>query len=291
MSHQRGIPNGALYHRQLAAMLKNDPGVRLRLSIARDFTLDPASRLDRLMAETAIDGVLFHVRELKLLQAARAFTREPVSRSHHLNPAVLHRRHDSGRWVHRAEEAGADAYGTVRSESDWTGISPDHDRSQSEASTAGVVAVEESVAGRRFVGFLVSDVNFLAGTIVGLGDWSIERQIRGLDALERSCRERGVPLFVLGPIPPTFSRFANRLVRTANCRLRCRLAGSDVGLALIERTRDDAGHPLTGLDGFHRTVEGHRFIAEQLYEQGMREWVGCIVGGKTDLREAEPQSS
>ena len=285
MSHQLGLPFGALYHRQLASMLRADPQVQLRVSIAREFTLDPASRLEHLMSETALDGVLVHLREWPLVKSSRLLL-TPLGgvAGTRLHPATFHRNHDFFRGRHRGSGEDTDAYGRTLSESDWASVSDAEDSGDGAMAAAGDVAVEDRlIGGRRIAGFRLRNVNYFLGSIAGLAGWAIEDELLRLDDLARVCRERGVPLFVLGPVPLTYTYWATRLAKTANVRIRRRLRGSDIGFALIERTTDLAGHPLTGLDGFHRTVEGHRFVAEQLYDQGMRDWVGRIVGASRRL--------
>ena len=91
MSHQRGTPLNTLYHRQLAAMLERDPGVRMRVHVARDFGLDYATRLNRLLEARPIDGLLVHVREATITAAAKAFVQVPIDgRSHpvHRHPGA-----------------------------------------------------------------------------------------------------------------------------------------------------------------------------------------------------------
>ncbi|MGA3058712.1 MAG: SGNH/GDSL hydrolase family protein, partial [Candidatus Limnocylindrales bacterium] len=89
--------------------------------------------------------------------------------------------------------------------------------------------------------------------------------------------ERGIPLFVLGPTPTTLSWWASRVTRRANDAIRRRLAGTGVPCALLEGTADGDGRPLLRADGLHLTPDGHRFVAERLYEGGMREWVSGLL--------------
>ena len=97
------------------------------------------------------------------------------------------------------------------------------------------------------------------------------------DALAHACKERGLPLFVLGPTPTTLSWWSSRVTCRANDAIRRRLAGTGVPCALLEGTADAAGRPLVRADGLHLTPDGHRFVAERLYEGGMREWVGGLL--------------
>jgi hypothetical protein len=263
MSHQRGTPLNALYHRQLAAMLSRDPGVRMRAHIVRGFGLDYASRLDRLLAGPRIDGVLVHVREATIVAAARAFVTESMGdrRRRRVNPAMLRRGHP-----HVASGPAA------------VPGPPGKDAREPDAYSDGDDDLQDMpLPGRRIAGVRLRNVNFMLGVMTGLGGWAIEDELLRFDELARACRERGVPLFVLGPTPVTYSIWARRITRQANGRIRRHLSGIDVPCALVEGTSDAAGRPLTRRDGFHMTIAGHEFIAEQLYEQGVRPWVASIL--------------
>lgn len=273
MSHQRGTPLNALYHRQLAALLERDPGVRLRPRIVRDFRLDYVSRLDRLLAGPRVDGVMVHLREVTIVAAARAFVFESIDGQTHRrrNPAMFRRSHQF-----RAEGPASSG-----------GPLPGEDARGSDAYDDDDDDVQDApLPGRRIAGFRLRNLNYMLGVMAGLGGWAIEDGLLRFDDLARACRERGVPLFVLGPTPATYSYWANRVTSQATVRIRRHLSGTDVPCALIEQTRDRAGYSLTRADGFHLTIDGHRFIAEQLYEQGMREWAGRILAARESPRSA-----
>lgn len=121
------------------------------------------------------------------------------------------------------------------------------------------------------------NLNAALGVLVGLDSWAIAEELRRFDEFEEACRNRGLPLFVLGPAPVEYSYWTNRIVRRANAVISRRLSGGDVPFALIEQARDPAGRPLTRVDGVHLTVEGQHFVAELLYKNGMREWVAAIL--------------
>ncbi|MGD0248500.1 MAG: hypothetical protein ABSB75_05530, partial [Candidatus Limnocylindrales bacterium] len=71
---------------------------------------------------------------------------------------------------------------------------------------------------------------------------------------------------------------SSRVTRRANDAIRRRLAGTTVPCALLEGTADAAGRPLVRADGLHLTPDGHRVVAERLFDGGIREWVGEIHG-------------
>lgn len=275
MSHQRGTPLNALYHRQLAAMLEADPGVRLRPHIGRDFEATLRTRFDRLLAEWPLDGVLIHLRAARMVAPARLFCRTRVNGGLHsgLNPALLRRSHPRSfagpsRWssigvaagiypAGRGKPRGPDAYDHLP---DLQDLPPQ---------------------GLRIAGFRVRDLNLALGMLVALDRWAIAEELYEFDEVERACSERGLPLFVLGPTPTTSSSWTNRITARGNVAIRRRLSGTEVPFALIEQLRDSAGHQLTRADGIHQSIEGHRFVAEWLYSQGMREWVAGILAART----------
>jgi hypothetical protein len=267
MSHQHDVPFNGLYQRRLAAMLKADPGVVLRPYIVRDFEMDLRTRLDRIPADQPIDGVLAHIRAANMVVPAHIFRR--LDRDGHsrlvVNPALFRRRHAdtvvltlrSNQIRGRDKPRGPDAYGD----------SPNRQDRPPE--------------GLRIAGFRARNLNIAVGSLVGLDNWAIAEELRRYDEFEQACRERGLPLFVLGPASVEYSYWTGRIVRKANARILRRLAGGDVPFALIEQACDAAGRPLTRVDGIHLTVDGQRFVARLLYEHGMREWVSRSLGRQT----------
>jgi hypothetical protein len=279
MSHQRGTPLNTLYHRQLVVMLERDPGVRLRVHVARDFGLDYEARLNRLLSVRPIDGLLVHVREATITAAAKAFVRVSIDGRwrRRLNPAMLHRGHA--------------AHAAPPTPNDDSPPGPHAHRPDAYADDDLADEVQDRpLPGRRIAGIRLRNVNYMLGALAGLGGWAIDDHLLMVDGLARACRERAVPLFVLGPTPSTYSYWAGRMARQANERLRRHLSVAGIPFALIEGTTDPEGNPLTRADGFHPSLACHRVVAEQLYEQGMLAWVGGIVAARRDAsRPVDPR--
>jgi hypothetical protein len=263
-SHQHRIPLNALYQRQLAGMLEADPGIRLRPYIVRDFELDLRTRLDRLLAGPPMDGVLVHIRAANMVvpgRLVRHLTTVGANPHSVLNPALLSREHPSSAALSlqprsgrgRDKLRGPDAYGD----------SPD--------------SQDRPPRGPRIFGFRVRNLNLALGALVGLDNWAIAEELRRFDEFEKACRECGLPLFAVGPLPVEYSYWTRRIVRKANALIRRHLSGGEVPFALIDQAHDAAGRPLTRADGVHLTVEGQRFLAEVLYDHGMREWMTSIL--------------
>jgi citrate lyase beta subunit len=239
-----------------------DPGVRLRPHIVRDFHMDLSTRLDRLLAEQPVDGVLVHLRVPSIVTPVGVFARASGHgrNRYRLNPALVRRGHPNraARW--RPSSAGSGRM-KLRGTDAW-GDEPD--------------LQDQRPSGIR-------SLNVALGTLVGLGQWAVDEQQYEFDQVERACRERGLPLFVLGPTPAPYSYWANRIVREANATIRRRLSDTNVPFVLVEQVCDREGRPLTRTDGVHLTVDGHRYVAQLLHGHGMSEWVSEIVSVKRQL--------
>jgi hypothetical protein len=209
--------------------------------------------------------VLIHIRST-VVGRARPILRQVVNgRAHYsINPALLRRSHRRGTPPPPQPQVGA---------TPKRGHGPD--------AYAGATVVQDlPPSGRRIAGLRLRNVNAFLGALAGLDRWAVEEQLGEFDDLARACKRRGIPLFVLGPTPATHSYWNNRVVRKANAAIRRRLSGGDVPFALIERPTDPAGHPIIRADGVHLTVEGHRFVAEQLCASDMGGWAARILASR-----------
>jgi hypothetical protein len=252
MSHQHDTPLNALYHRQLAELLAADPGVRLRTRIVRAFDRPYTERLDQLLAGPPIDAVMLHIRVSMVMQSRLLMTRYEHGRPRlSFNPALFRRGHAGLVPATRVDgRREPDAYGDTDANQDLPR------------------------PGRRIAGFRLRNLTYLLGALAGLDRWAIEEDMLGLDALVRACEERGVPLIVLGPTPASYSYWSQRVIRRTNAAIRHRLTGTGIPFALIDGLLDAEGRPLTRVDGLHLTPAGHRYVAERLYEAGLRELAG-----------------
>jgi hypothetical protein len=245
MSHQRGTPVNALYHRVLAELVAAEPGIRLRVRVVRAFDADLLTRL-RMVDPSQVDGVLVHLRAASLVAPVpivRRTWRDGRLRAS-INPALLGR-----------SRAGA-------------GVDPFTDAYDDSPDLQDVAP-----AGPAIAGFRIRNLNVALGCVIGLDRPARHRLLADLDSFKAECRSRQLPFFVLGPAPTTYSWWTNRIVRKGEAAIRKRLAGSDVPYALIERDHDDAGRPLTRADGTHLTIAGQRFVGRLLYERGIGSWM------------------
>ena len=257
LSHQRGTPLNALYHRHLAAMLQASHGIDLRPVVVRHFGQTPVERL-AMLADGRVDGVLIHIRPAGLVGSVPVVRTVWDARGARtaLNPELVpwrrHRPQEPS-----AEEADADAYGA------------DPERQ------------DQAPRGRSIARFRLRNTNIALGVLLGLGRRALAERLRELDAFDRAVRARELPYFVLGPTPATYSWWSQRLVRAANDALRARLDARRASYALIEGTRDDAGAPLTRADGSHVSLAGHRYVAQRLHEAGIGDWMAATLKATT----------
>jgi hypothetical protein len=259
-SHQRNTPINALYHRQLAGLLAADPGVRLRPHVVRAFNRRYVERLDLLLAGPPVDAVMVHVRVLVVHKARLLVARlENGTRRQRVHPALFRRGHS----MRSAQPGPGD--GAAATEASRQSDAYDGKRSDTQ---------DLPPPGRRIAGYRLRNLNYLLGTLAGLDRWAIEEQMLGLDAIVRACENRGVPLIVLGPTPAAYSYWSQLVIRRTNAAIRRRLTGTGIPFALIDCVLDAEGLPLTRVDGLHLTPAGHRYVAERLYEAGVRELAG-----------------
>ena len=252
-SHQRDTPLSALYHRQLAGLLAADPGVRLRPHVVRAFNRRYVDRLDLLLAGPPVDAVMVHVRVVMVDGSRLLMTRYEHGRPRpSFNPALFQRTH--------SPRSGATPTGALH-EPDAYGDGPVYDQDLPRP-------------GRRVAGYRLRNVNYLLGALVGLDSRAIEEEMLALESVVRACEDRAVPLIVLGPTPAAYSYWSQRVIRRTNAAIRRRLTGTGIPFALIDGLLDAEGQPLTRADGLHLTPAGHRYVAERLYEAGMRELAG-----------------
>lgn len=245
LSHQKGIPLSQLYHRQLGRLLEIRDDIRLKVYIAHEFDLDPVERLNELLGRTAVDGVLFHLRNVFVRKAGIvvAFKRDGI-RHRVLHPFLFRRGH--GTWEEleaRQFDTSAPIIRQLAEPLDEHNITP---------------------TGRTMAGIRFRDINYLLGKIVGLDTWAIEDELRILDRFLNACRERKVPVFVMGPTPMAASPMKDALCTDMGRVLNERTARHGVSCCTLNDLAGN-GPAIQTADGRHMTAEGHRVIAEKLY--------------------------
>ncbi len=264
MSSQAGIPFSKLYHRQLAAILDREDGIHLRVVIAREFESEYVDRLNSILCDTRLDGVLLHVRVTFQSKAALLARRDSDGKRQYFLHPYLFKRREFG-WVQ--SDAARSRLVLKIAQRD---IKPEDDGHRH-----GVHLGEPRIAV-----FRLRDVNWIIGSLIGLDDWAIEDELRMLARCQQTCIEAKIPLFVLGPTPTGISKWKYHLCQKMNRTLQSKLPEMGIPLCCFEPLLDPAGNRLINADGIHLTVDGHTYVANLLAE-GMTPWIKTLVGQST----------
>jgi hypothetical protein len=246
LSHQKDIPYSLLYHRQLADRLFQTTGVRLHVDIARDFERPYTERLDNLLANAECDGILLHVRSFSgFSQKAGVFVIYYMDdiKKYSLHPVLL----------------GKSKMGWAQFASRYLGAI----RLNPKNELANITARSEL---RHIIGVVRGDSNRILGMMLGLDRWAINDDIRMLQYFLRKCSEMKMPVVVLGPTPFYHKYTVNYLCRKMNKRLKAVLAPLNIPCYCFSLNTRHNSRNLMLNDDMHLNTEGHRFIADSLYE-------------------------
>jgi hypothetical protein len=261
MSHQPGIPMSKLYHRQLAQMLRTNDGVQLRIKIAHRFEANYQDRLIDLINHNSLDGVLLHSRVMFIRKAGLFATYTSEGATHYVIHPFLFRRQEFGKWME---------FETQNFDNSFVIFS----RKAPIQNTFG-----NAVPGIRIGGLRLRGLNQVIGMLVGLDKWAIEDEMFEITGFNQICLEKRIPFFVLGPTPHAH---LNHLCRKMSGALEIRLPTMNIPFCRIENITGINGAPMQLNDGMHLTVDGHHFVAEQLYPL-IAPWIKIITNGTHHL--------
>jgi hypothetical protein len=262
LSHQSDIPHSQLYHRQLDRLLQEGQGIRLRAAITRHFDRDYKERLDSLLEEAQVDGVLLHLRVVFTAKSALLVNQlTDGKRYYQLHPFLI-RQHETGWNKSLAEKPTTPTLFAARE--------PNLESTRDED------PFDHPTSSKKIFGFRLRSLNLAAGALAGLDDWAIADELDMFNQFKDACRQRGMPFFVLGPTPVTTYSGETKLWRKMNRVLNAKLSGMDVPFCLLNRIKDDAETPMLQGDGFHLNENGHAYVAKCLFET-MTPWVNEII--------------
>ena len=262
LSHQSDISHSRLFHRQLDRMLQEGQGIRLKVAITRHFDRDYSERLDALLGESDVDGVLLHLRVVFVAKSALLVNRlENGKRYYRLHP-FLFKRNETG-WNRSMSSAlsGPSLFASREPR-------PSEDRDEDP--------FEHPTPSKKIFGFRLRSLNLAAGSLARLDDWAIADELAIFERFMESCKARGKPFFVLGPTPVMTYAGETRLWRKMNSELALRLPEREVSFCLLESMTDAAGASVLRGDGLHLNEKGHTFVAERLH-QTMTPWIQQIL--------------
>jgi hypothetical protein len=258
LSHQSDIAHSLLYHRQLDRMLQEGQNIHLKVAITRHFDCDYSERLDALLGESGVDGVLLHLRVVFVAKSALLVNRLVDGKRYYRFHPFLLRRHEIGWNKNLVEESNRQALFASHEPQKPAGADED--------------PFEYPTPSKKIFGFRLRSLNFAAGALVGLDDWAIADELDMFNRFKHACEQRRLPFFVLGPTPVTTYSGETRLWRKMNQALNARLPGMNAPFCLLEQVGDGDGNLMLRGDGLHLNEAGHAYVARRLYAT-MTPWI------------------
>lgn len=269
MSHQDGMPLSKLYHRRFGKGLMEQSGVRLNVRIVREFQRPYHERLDALLAEEQLDGVLLHMR-VTIARKSSILSRhssDGVAR-YYLHPFLLNRR-----------KVGWAAIELNNFDGGICVVS----RKASYVYAAEHNLPRTGTSGKKG-GFRFNDLNVILGHMVGLDNWAIRDEMAMLRQFAQACERHQLPFMVLGPSPSNGISQINRLSEKLNTTLAAYLSEIGVPFCPINRAVDEQNRPNLLADGQHLSEAGHEYVANQLLPLATT-WVEQILAAKQPFQE------
>ena len=258
LSHQSDIPHSQLFHRQLDRILQERDGIRLKVAITRHFNLDYRDRLEALLEESEVDGVLLHLRVVFVAKSVLLVNRLVEGRRQYRLHPFFFRRNETG-WN---KEMSAAPVGKVLFASREPPKAADRDEDPFDRPTPS----------KKMFGFRLRSLNLEVGALAGLDDWAISDEFAMFDEFKKHCLQRKVPFFILGPTPVTVYSAETNLWWKMNKRIRNGFSANNDPFCLIEQIEDETGNPMLHGDGFHLNEFGHAHVSRRLYET-MAPWI------------------
>ena len=265
LSHQAGIPHSTLFHRLLDRKLQEDNRIRLKVAIARHFDRDYKQRLDTLLDDADIHGVLLHLRVVFTAKSALLVNRLAEGRRYYYLHPFLFRRNEIGWTRHMtATPVGQALFSSPEPSKSFMVDEDPFDR---------------PTPSKKIFGFRLRSLNLAAGAWAGLDDWAILDEFAMFEEFRANCLQRGIPFFILGPTPTKTYPAETSLWRKMNKKISSELSQAGVPFCLLEQFQDDDGNPILHGDGFHFTEFGHTHVAQKLYP-AMAPWIEDILQQK-----------
>ena len=280
LSHQKGIPQSQLFHRQLARRLGGVGQVRLRVRIARDFRETDVERLEHLADRYSLDGVLLHVRPSFVARKSRLLVRHLAGGAarYYVHPFLFNRRKLGWESVERSDFDRC--WWIFQERARWEGARGEPPPVFSGARTAV----------RSATGYHVSELNVLVGHWVGLGAWAVRDELAQVRTFGEACRSRNLPWILLGT--PVFARrpHVRTLYTAMTDALQAFARTADVPYCPLPRTEDSAGHPFFLADMRHLSEAGHTYVAEQLFPV-VWSWSQRVAAESAETSAPRPERS
>lgn len=119
---------------------------------------------------------------------------------------------------------------------------------------------------------------------MGLEAWALREERRTVAALQQRCRQRGLPLLVMGPTRHLGHPQIDRCCRTLQANATHWLQEWRIPYCPLPDEASVTGEPFYGADRIHLTTAGHTYVAEQLHEP----LLGLVHGELLASRQSSP---
>jgi hypothetical protein len=259
LTHQTGIPLSKLYHRQLKKMVYENIGIHLRFAISREWSLEYAERLSKLLNKTKIDGVLLQLSKMHFQKAGIVvhYFEDEMLYSY-IHPFLFRRRKFGWKKVVKTKFNNTIELG------------------KRKISKAIINPLELPPQGSRIAGFRLRDLNYIIGSLVKLDTWAVKDELKMVTQFTQACQKNNIPVFITGPTPYPTSFWRNRICRKINTALDAKLSCMGVPFSSYDDLTDQQGNLLTTGDGIHSNLHGHNFLARFLSD-ALCPWIKKIV--------------
>lgn len=265
LTHQVGVPKSDLYHQRLKRKLAEDGRVNLKVRIARDFTEDHSVRLEGLLKEYTLDGVLIHVRNYYLGKSV-LITKSVTDSEfrYHLHPFLFRPWQTGWSKIEKSNFAGRPVI--LRRKNTLKKHCETSAPERVEHSEINNVAVGKTDLGaRRLFGVSLRDMFFVAGALAGLDSWAVRDELAMLREVMRKCRQLSLPLCVLGPGRRPSHYWLDRVCIKLDKHLTQELRKLSVPYCGISDAVMFGDASVYSSDGWHLSSAGHDYVAGKLY--------------------------
>lgn len=243
-----GVPQ--LYHQQLKRMLKKD-SIELRIKIARNVSQEPRDRLNALIQNTQLDGILLVMRDVSL---------NSLFMCHHSKEEV-YRLHPF--FFHRKSFGHFNIYNNLMEDANFF----------KRPCISSIDLHDQPISSPKWLGIPRREFNFFLGSLFGLDEWAIENEWASIERFVTACQTIQLPCFILGPLPRMTYRHEFLFWKKMNRMLKKRLIAMKTPHCLVDDLIDL--DMMLKKDKAHITAKGHLIIAERLY-QTMPSWINSL---------------
>lgn len=253
LSCQPWINVSDLYHRQLKIKLLQQDNIHLKVHIAGNSNLEPRKRFEELIRKQTLDGILYVLRSAypkQLIYFHKDLNKKPFITFDFFNYLFFKNK------IIYSEHPNVIALALkLRKQKDM------HDIYLEDSQ-------KDNPPKRKFLGIPLNKMNFLVAKYLGLDSLVINNELEYLLKLYRCCLNKKIPLFVLGPIPD-LKKLKDKnnflFLKKMQKKLLSKILKMNIPNYFLSTRFSEEGNAFYKKDLAHLSVEGHAFLAKELY--------------------------